>query len=101
MHTDLSDNILHNEQCQKIIDDLKKCQEESFLKRSFGLCNDLKRRLDICLKRERMSRRDRNGIYGDATRRKVLALRPELSEKIEELDQLKLKAGEKKQPKQW
>ena len=51
---------LHSEDCRKIIEALARCHAEHTWKKYLGACNDLKRELDRCLKKEYAEKRRLN-----------------------------------------
>ncbi|PFX26841.1 COX assembly mitochondrial protein 2 homolog [Stylophora pistillata] len=58
MHPSLAPH-LHND-CLQIIEELHRCHEEHPFRKFVGECNDIKRALDTCLKKEDLKRRRKN-----------------------------------------
>ncbi|KAF9512790.1 hypothetical protein BS47DRAFT_1297208, partial [Hydnum rufescens UP504] len=46
--------------CKEIVEELEKCREAGFINRYFGGCNDVKRKLNLCLRAERAERTARH-----------------------------------------
>lgn len=59
MHPPL-DLHLHSEECQKVIILLTQCHKDHPLRKFLGVCNELKRALNVCLHQEYVERRQRN-----------------------------------------
>ena len=59
MHPNLADH-LHNEECRKVIEQLRKCHAEYPYRKFLGACNDFKRALNDCLHKEYKERQKAN-----------------------------------------
>ncbi|CAH3146364.1 COX assembly mitochondrial protein 2 homolog [Pocillopora verrucosa] len=58
MHPSLAPH-LHSD-CLQIIEELHRCHEEHPFRKFVGMCNDIKRTLNACLKEEDLRRRRKN-----------------------------------------
>ncbi|KAF2885618.1 hypothetical protein ILUMI_20560 [Ignelater luminosus] len=59
MHTDLSPH-LHTKECNTLIDLLKQCHEDHPFRKFLGYCNSIDQQVVMCLKSERLARRQKN-----------------------------------------
>ncbi|XP_052866214.1 COX assembly mitochondrial protein 2 homolog [Anopheles cruzii] len=59
MHTDLSPH-LHSKECNKIIEELKRCHSENTFGKFLGVCNDIDQQMVACLRNERKVRQQLN-----------------------------------------
>jgi len=61
MHTNLASH-LHTPQCNEMIAALEKCHAEKSFTKFFGACNELDTAVNRCLKKERLAKREANGL---------------------------------------
>jgi len=59
MHPDLSPN-LHSDECNALVQKLLQCRKDNKIGQLFGACNDIDTDMWICMKKERLARRERN-----------------------------------------
>lgn len=71
MHTDLSPQ-LHTDACNELIQKLQQCRTEKSFMKWLGACSIADRDLNRCLKKERLSKRDRNAANSKKARRERL-----------------------------
>ncbi|KAG5669718.1 hypothetical protein PVAND_000013 [Polypedilum vanderplanki] len=70
MHPDLSPH-LHSPECNELISQLKTCHETNKFQKFLGVCSDIDRLLQRCLKKEREENRRKNKERGQLMRQRA------------------------------
>ncbi|RUP49708.1 cytochrome c oxidase biogenesis protein Cmc1 like-domain-containing protein [Jimgerdemannia flammicorona] len=78
MHPPLAPH--QHQSCIKYIQALEECHRSGFFNKYFGGCNDLKLKLNECLRAERIARRDENRAKARAKRAKIREIWKEMEE---------------------
>lgn len=79
MHPDLSAH-LHTPECNELIKLLQDCHENHKIRKFIGYCNVFDHQVAVCLKKERLNRRQKNYEKALERKNKIRALAQQNSE---------------------
>ncbi|KAI0482735.1 cytochrome c oxidase biogenesis protein Cmc1-like protein [Xylariaceae sp. FL0804] len=75
-HLHRQDNIA----CEELMNALEECHEQGFISKAFGQCADIKHKMSMCLRAERLKRTAVNREAAKARRERVQKVWAEIDE---------------------